>query len=83
MHAVTEAVLAGRPIDPELALPSVPLGVVSFRQHLIVEDLGETMQLSFTNPYLEPEKYSIDECKERGKTYALASGAQELKLSAH
>ena len=28
------------------------------------------MQLSFTNPYLEPEKYSIDECKERGKTYA-------------
>ncbi|GAA2904473.1 DNA-directed RNA polymerase subunit beta [Microbacterium keratanolyticum] len=35
-----------------------------------IEDLGETMQLSFTNPYLEPEKYSIDECKERGKTYA-------------
>jgi len=35
-----------------------------------IEDLGETMQLSFTNPYLEPEKYSIEECKERGKTYA-------------
>jgi DNA-directed RNA polymerase subunit beta len=35
-----------------------------------IEDLGETMQLSFANPYLEPEKYSIDECKERGKTYA-------------
>ncbi len=35
-----------------------------------IEDLQETMQLSFTNPYLEPEKYSIDECKERGKTYA-------------
>ncbi|PJJ65693.1 DNA-directed RNA polymerase subunit beta [Compostimonas suwonensis] len=35
-----------------------------------IEDLGETMQLSFTNPYLEPEKYTIDECKERGKTYA-------------
>ena len=35
-----------------------------------IEDLGETMQLSFTNPYLEPEKYSIDDCKERGKTYA-------------
>ena len=31
---------------------------------------SETMQLSFTNPYLEPEKYSIEECKERGKTYA-------------
>jgi DNA-directed RNA polymerase subunit beta len=35
-----------------------------------IEDLGETMQLSFANPYLEPEKYSIEECKERGKTYA-------------
>jgi DNA-directed RNA polymerase subunit beta len=35
-----------------------------------IEDLGETMQLSFTNPYLEPEKYTINECKERGKTYA-------------
>ena len=28
------------------------------------------MQLSFTNPELEPPKYTIDECKERGKTYA-------------
>jgi DNA-directed RNA polymerase subunit beta len=35
-----------------------------------IENLDETMQLSFTNPYLEPEKYSIFECKERGKTYA-------------
>ncbi|MCW4456623.1 DNA-directed RNA polymerase subunit beta [Microbacterium sp. MPKO10] len=35
-----------------------------------IEDLGETMQLSFANPYLEPEKYSIEECTERGKTYA-------------
>ncbi|MDO5052272.1 MAG: DNA-directed RNA polymerase subunit beta [Pseudoclavibacter sp.] len=35
-----------------------------------IADLSETMQLSFTNPYLEPEKYSIDECKERGKTYS-------------
>ena len=35
-----------------------------------IENLDETMQLSFTNPYLEPEKYSIHECKERGKTYA-------------
>ncbi|WP_066041205.1 DNA-directed RNA polymerase subunit beta [Herbiconiux solani] len=35
-----------------------------------IEDLGETMQLSFTSPFLEPEKYTIDECKERGKTYA-------------
>jgi DNA-directed RNA polymerase subunit beta len=35
-----------------------------------IEDSSETMQLSFQNPYLEDEKYSIDECKERGKTYA-------------
>jgi DNA-directed RNA polymerase subunit beta len=35
-----------------------------------IENLDETMQLSFTNPYLEPEKYSIMECKERGKTFA-------------
>ena len=35
-----------------------------------IEDSGETMQLSFQNPYLEEEKYSLDECKERGKTYA-------------
>ncbi|WP_029150150.1 DNA-directed RNA polymerase subunit beta [Microbacterium indicum] len=35
-----------------------------------IEDLAETMQLSFANPYLEPEKYSIEECKDRGKTYS-------------
>ncbi|AAT89769.1 DNA-directed RNA polymerase subunit beta [Leifsonia xyli subsp. xyli] len=35
-----------------------------------IEDLGETMQLSFTNPFLEEKKYSIDECKEKGRTYA-------------
>ncbi len=35
-----------------------------------IEDLSETMQLSFAKPELEPEKYSIDECKERGKTYS-------------
>ncbi|MFE5671089.1 DNA-directed RNA polymerase subunit beta [Agromyces sp. NPDC056523] len=35
-----------------------------------IEDLGETMQLSFTNPELEPPKYTIDECKEKGKTYS-------------
>ena len=28
------------------------------------------MQLSFTDPELEEPKYTIDECKERGKTYA-------------
>jgi DNA-directed RNA polymerase subunit beta len=35
-----------------------------------IEDLGETMQLSFTGPELEEPKYSIEECKERGKTFA-------------
>ena len=35
-----------------------------------IEDLGETMQLSFSQPELEEPKYSIDECKERGKTFA-------------
>jgi DNA-directed RNA polymerase subunit beta len=35
-----------------------------------IEDLGETMQLSFTGPELEEPKYSIAECKERGKTFA-------------
>jgi DNA-directed RNA polymerase subunit beta len=35
-----------------------------------IEDLGETMQLSFSNPFLEEKKYSIDECKEKGKTYS-------------
>ena len=35
-----------------------------------IEDLGETMQLSFTNPFLEERKYSIDECKEKSKTYS-------------
>ena len=35
-----------------------------------IEDLGETMQLSFTNPELEDPKYTIEECKERGKTFA-------------
>ncbi len=31
---------------------------------------NDTMQLSFTNPYLEEKKFELDECKERGKTYA-------------
>ena len=35
-----------------------------------IEDNAGSMQLTFRNPYLEPAKYSIDECKERSKTYA-------------
>ena len=35
-----------------------------------IEDNAGTMQLSFENPILDEQKYSIDECKERGKTYS-------------
>ncbi len=62
---VTEADAAGRTDVPgRSGLEEI------FEEISPIEDLGETMQLSFTNPYLEEQKYSIDECKERGKTYA-------------
>ena len=62
---VAEAKEAGRTDVPETSgLEEI------FEEISPIEDLGETMQLSFTNPYLEPEKYSIEECKECGKTYA-------------
>jgi len=35
-----------------------------------IEDTNGTMQLSLSNPQLEEPKYTIEECKERGKTYA-------------
>ncbi|MBO1902341.1 DNA-directed RNA polymerase subunit beta [Leucobacter weissii] len=35
-----------------------------------IEDNTGSMQLSFENPILDEQKYSIDECKERGKTYS-------------
>ena len=35
-----------------------------------IEDTAGTMQLSFENPILDDQKYTIDECKERGKTYS-------------
>ncbi|MWV50930.1 DNA-directed RNA polymerase subunit beta [Rathayibacter sp. VKM Ac-2803] len=62
---VTEAKAAGREDLPaNSGLDEI------FEEISPIEDLSETMQLSFTNPYLEPEKYTIEECKERGKTYA-------------
>ena len=62
---VAEAKSDGRTDVPEISgLEEI------FEEISPIEDLSETMQLSFTNPYLEPEKYSIEECKERGKTYA-------------
>ncbi|MBP1327228.1 DNA-directed RNA polymerase subunit beta [Leucobacter exalbidus] len=35
-----------------------------------IEDNAGTMQLSFENPILDEQKFTIEECKERGKTYA-------------
>ena len=35
-----------------------------------IEDNSQTMELSFENPILDEQKYTIEECKERGKTYA-------------
>ncbi|GAA4373729.1 DNA-directed RNA polymerase subunit beta [Agromyces bauzanensis] len=62
---VEAAVEAGRQDLPETTgLEEI------FEEISPIEDLGETMQLSFTNPELEPPKYTIDECKEKGKTYS-------------
>jgi len=65
-HArVEEAIEAGRTDLPEATgLEEI------FEEISPIEDLGETMQLSFTNPELEPPKYTIDECKEKGKTFS-------------
>jgi DNA-directed RNA polymerase subunit beta len=35
-----------------------------------IEDNAQKMELSFENPILDEQKYTIDECKERGKTYS-------------
>src|SRR5690554_6323019 len=51
-------------------LPSLTGLEEIFEEISPIEALGETMQLSFTNPFLEEQKYSIDECKEKGKTYS-------------
>ncbi|MFF2271518.1 DNA-directed RNA polymerase subunit beta [Agromyces sp. NPDC058136] len=62
---LAEAQAAGRTDLPETTgLEEI------FEEISPIEDLGETMQLSFTNPELEPPKYTIDECKEKSKTYS-------------
>jgi DNA-directed RNA polymerase subunit beta len=62
---VAEAKAAGNPVvSARSGLEEI------FEEISPIEDSSETMQLSFSNPYLEEEKYSLDECKERGKTYA-------------
>ncbi|MGO1434074.1 MAG: DNA-directed RNA polymerase subunit beta [Canibacter sp.] len=35
-----------------------------------IEDNAQKMELSFENPILDEQKFTIDECKERGKTYS-------------
>ena len=62
---VAEGVAAGR-----TDLPSRSGLDEIFEEISPIEDLGETMQLSFTDPELEEPKYTIDECKECGKTFA-------------
>ena len=62
---VAQATAAGRQ-----DLPSQSGLEEIFEEISPIEDLGETMQLSFTKPFLEEKKYTLDECKERGKTYA-------------
>ncbi|MDT7582277.1 MAG: DNA-directed polymerase subunit beta, partial [Pseudonocardiales bacterium] len=62
---VAEGVAAGRSDLPaQSGLEEI------FEEISPIEDLSETMQLSFTNPVLEEKKYTLEECKERGKTYA-------------
>ncbi|MEX2509985.1 MAG: DNA-directed RNA polymerase subunit beta [Homoserinimonas sp.] len=56
--------------DGRQDLPSLTGLEEIFEEISPIEDLGETMQLSFTNPFLEEKKYSIDECKEKGKTFS-------------
>ncbi|WP_430591653.1 DNA-directed RNA polymerase subunit beta [Humidisolicoccus flavus] len=62
---LAEATAAGR---TDVALQSGLEEI--FEEISPIEDLSEKMQLSFTNPQLDEQKYSINECKSRGKTYA-------------
>jgi DNA-directed RNA polymerase subunit beta len=62
---VAEAKAAGNDSVPE----TTGLDEI-FEEISPIEDLGETMQLSFSHPELEEPKYTIEECKERGKTFA-------------
>ena len=62
---VAEAKAAGRKDVPDRSgLEEI------FEEISPIEDLSETMQLSFSDHRFEEAKYSIEECKERGKTYS-------------
>ncbi|PDQ35627.1 MAG: DNA-directed RNA polymerase subunit beta [Candidatus Lumbricidophila eiseniae] len=62
-------VVAGKAVGRD-DLPEVTGLDEIFEEISPIEDLGETMQLSFANPELEPPKYTIDECKEKSKTFS-------------
>ncbi|MGO1538389.1 MAG: DNA-directed RNA polymerase subunit beta [Leucobacter sp.] len=62
---VTEAQTEGR---TDIALKSGLEEI--FDEISPIEDNAGTMQLSFENPILDEQKFSIDECKERGKTFS-------------
>ncbi|WP_062078360.1 DNA-directed RNA polymerase subunit beta [Demequina globuliformis] len=62
---VAAAKKAGRNDVPEIAgLEEV------FEEISPIEDFGETMSLSFSDPYFEEPRYTPDECKEKDFTYA-------------
>ena len=41
-----------------------------FRSVFPIKDFSERAQLEFVRYELEPEKYDVDECQQRGMTYA-------------
>ena len=51
-----------------------------FRSLFPVSDSRENFLLEFVNYYVDPPKYSVDECRERGMTFAVPLKAQ-LRLS--
>ncbi|RRD43013.1 DNA-directed RNA polymerase subunit beta [Buchananella hordeovulneris] len=51
-------------------LPSVSGLEEIFTEISPIQDFGETMELSFSDHRLEPAKYTAEECKEKGYTYA-------------
>ncbi len=62
---VAEAKKAGRTdVSERMGLEEI------FEEVSPIENNDRTMELGFKDPFLEEEKYSIDECKERGKTYS-------------
>ncbi|WP_371164799.1 DNA-directed RNA polymerase subunit beta [Buchananella felis] len=52
------------------ALPSVSGLEEIFTEISPIQDFAETMELSFSDHRLEPPKYTAEECKEKGHTYA-------------